>query len=81
MTDKQSNAKSSSSILQERHIKVCKVFYNEKLKEETPYAAMTPVPWLQMRGRWLEQVGFAIDTQVKVTVKQGSIILTAQTAS
>lgn len=35
------------------------------------------VPWLQLRGHWLEQAGFAIDTPVSVRVMDGCLVLIA----
>lgn len=31
-----------------------------------------PVPWLNVSGVWLEQAGFRIGDQVKITVKQSA---------
>jgi len=34
------------------------------------------VPWIQMRGRWLNEVGFAIGAKVRVRVRPGRLVLT-----
>jgi len=31
--------------------------------------------WIQMRGRWLNEAGFAIGTKVKVRVRPGRLVL------
>jgi hypothetical protein len=33
------------------------------------------VPYLRMRGRWLERAGFAIGKSVKVDVSEGRLII------
>ncbi len=37
------------------------------------------VPWLQMKGIWLEKAGFHIDTPIRVRVMEGCLVLTAET--
>lgn len=39
------------------------------------------VPWLQLKGHWLDQAGFAIDVPVTVRVMEGCLVLTAETKS
>ena len=36
------------------------------------------VPWLQMKGLWLERAGFSADTAVKVRVMEGCLVITAE---
>jgi len=36
-----------------------------------------PVPWIQLKGYWLEQAGFSIDTPVLVEVSEGKLVITA----
>ncbi len=35
-----------------------------------------PVPWVYLKGYWLEQAGFTIGTTVQVKVSQGRLVLT-----
>ncbi len=37
-----------------------------------------PVPWVQMKGKWLAKAGFTIDTPIKVEVAEGRLVLTAE---
>lgn len=39
-----------------------------------------PWPWLQMRGDWLAAAGFDIQTQVRVRVMQGCLVVTIDEA-
>lgn len=55
---------------QHKRIKVCARFDNNK-----------DVPWIQMRGQWLEQIGFRIDTPITVRAMDGCLVLTAEETS
>jgi len=37
------------------------------------------VPWLQLKGHWLEQAGFNIDSPVTIRVMQGCLVLMVAT--
>jgi hypothetical protein len=67
-----------SKTCQERNIKVNQISYLYQLKDD-PAGAGRPVPWIQMKGHWLDQAGFAIDTPVTVRVMEGCLVLTADT--
>jgi len=34
-------------------------------------------PWIKLSGRWIEQAGFLAGQQVRITVEQGKLIITA----
>jgi uncharacterized protein (DUF433 family) len=36
------------------------------------------VPWIQIKGYWLQQAGFEINTPVKVRVMKGCLVLTVE---
>ncbi|WP_045739277.1 SymE family type I addiction module toxin [Xanthomonas sp. MUS 060] len=36
-----------------------------------------PVPALRLRGRWLEQLGFAIGCKLSITVRDRELVITA----
>jgi transposase len=36
------------------------------------------VPWIQLKGYWLNHAGFQINTPVKVRVMEGCLVLTVQ---
>jgi hypothetical protein len=38
-------------------------------------------PWIRLRGRWLEQAGFAPQTRIRVRVLQGCLVITAEQPS
>jgi toxic protein SymE len=66
-----------SKTCQERSIKVNQTYYMRKLKDD-PVGAGRPVPWIQLKGHWLQQAGFEINTPVKVRVMNGCLVLTTQ---
>jgi len=37
-----------------------------------------PVPSIRLKGHWLRQAGFEINTPVKIRVMQGCLVLTAE---
>jgi toxic protein SymE len=64
-----------SKTCEERKIKVNQICYMNKLKDD-PVGAGRPVPWIQLKGHWLQQAGFEINTPVKVRVMNGCLVLT-----
>jgi hypothetical protein len=36
---------------------------------------LEPMPFLRLQGRWLDQAGFAIGSEVRVEVTQGRLVL------
>lgn len=67
----------ASSVCGERRIKVNQTHYDYKLKGDPGlYHLNRAVPWVQLKGYWLEQVGFSIDTRVQVRIMDGCLVLT-----
>ncbi|MCU7937330.1 MAG: type I toxin-antitoxin system SymE family toxin [Candidatus Thiodiazotropha sp. (ex Dulcina madagascariensis)] len=54
------------------------VYYYPPRKDDPPCSPQrpVPVPWLQMKGHWLAEAGFGIQTPVKVRVMPGCLVLT-----
>lgn len=75
--DKSGARLTQNPICQQRNIKVNQIHYMNKLKDD-PVGAGRPVPWIQLRGHWLKQAGFEINTPVKVRVMDGCLVLTAE---
>ncbi|MET0108588.1 MAG: SymE family type I addiction module toxin [Candidatus Thiodiazotropha sp.] len=67
-------------ICEQRYIKVNQIPYLYQLKDD-PVGVGRPVPWIQMKGHWLDQAGFAIDTPVTVRVMEGCLVLTAEAST
>ena len=38
------------------------------------------MPWVQLKGYWLEAAGFTIDAPIKVRVMEGCLVLTIITS-
>lgn len=47
-------------------------------KRKTVNDTQAEVPWLQLKGHWLEQAGFGIDTSVTVRVMDRCLVLTVE---
>ncbi|ODB85662.1 hypothetical protein A3194_12575 [Candidatus Thiodiazotropha endoloripes] len=67
-------------ICEQRYIKVNQIPYLYQLKDD-PVVAGRPVPWIQMKGHWLDQAGFSIDTPITVRVMEGCLVLTAEAST
>lgn len=67
-----------NKISQERQIKVTRSHYEYKPNDSNGYHCTRYVPWIQMKGKWLEQAGFSIDTPVKIRVMDGCLVLTTE---
>jgi hypothetical protein len=65
----------------EKWLTVGKLYYYYTPTKETPPATSNlpvTVPWIQMRGRWLQAAGFAIGAKVRVRIRPGRLVLTAE---
>lgn len=80
---KAGNRLRKSKICQERRIKVLPINYDyrPKAQQNKPHFVTDNVPWIQMKGKWLEQAGFAIHTPVTVRVMKGCLVLTAEAST
>ncbi len=63
---------------QERRVKVKRGYYERPVRPwaAEPCPAPRPVPWVQLKGYWLEAAGFVIDAPIKVRVMEGCLVLT-----
>ncbi len=80
MADENSKAGSrlrKSKSCGERYIKVNETHYMYRLKDDQ-CGAGRPVPWIQMKGHWLKQAGFDINTPIKIRVMDDCLVLTTQ---
>ena len=62
---------------QERHIKVNPTYYTHPRKDN-PSGCGRRVPQIQLKGDWLQQAGFEIDTPLKVRVMEGCLVITTE---
>lgn len=49
--------------------------YPESRAARHRYAPVTPMPFLRLRGRWLDEAGFTIGANVRVEVAAGRLVL------
>ena len=70
------NSTQAKSICHTKQIKIGHMIYDYRRK--TQNNSQAKVPWLQLKGHWLDQAGFSIDTPVTVRVMEGCLVLTAE---
>ncbi|WP_281168942.1 SymE family type I addiction module toxin [Saccharospirillum impatiens] len=51
-----------------------RMFYDYQCK--TMNGSQAEVPWLPLKGHWLDRAGFGIDSVVTVRVMEGCLVLT-----
>ena len=57
--------------------RVSKDPYKDRFLTVTLYPESYPtIPWLRVKGRWLEGAGFTERTRVRVRVRRGRLVLT-----
>ena len=67
-----------------RQLKVRKSYYHYQHSDFQPhhrYTSSPPVPWVYLKGYWLNQAGFTIGTLLSVEVQDGRIVITPQAPS
>ena len=67
-----------------RQLKVRKSYYHYQhgdFQHRDRHVNSPPVPWVHIKGYWLNKAGFTIDTPLSVEVRQGCIILKTQAAA
>jgi hypothetical protein len=65
----------------EKWLTVGKLYYYYTPNQDAPSGTLNrpvTVPWIQMRGQWLNAAGFAIGGKVKVRIRPGRLVLTAE---
>ncbi|MES2676258.1 MAG: SymE family type I addiction module toxin [Pseudomonadota bacterium] len=61
-----------------RKLKVRRAFYDYLLSSSpSTYKAPPPVPWIELKGYWLNKAGFPIGTFFHVEVSEGCLVLKA----
>jgi toxic protein SymE len=70
------NSTQDKPICHTKQIKMGQMVYEYRRK--TKNNSQARVPWLQLKGHWLQQAGFAIDTPVTVRVMEGCLVLTTK---
>ncbi|MGY4533540.1 toxic protein SymE [Pseudomonas sp. TE3786] len=60
----------------ERHLKVA-ADYARPGKRDSVYAQPKQIPWIQLKGQWLQQAGFEVNDTIRVRIIQGCLVITA----
>ncbi|MEE8060164.1 MAG: SymE family type I addiction module toxin [Pseudomonadales bacterium] len=66
-----------SPMRHQRKIKTGSLYYDyQPLSHKQSHQGPVTVPWLQLKGKWLAQAGFSINSQVTVSVGKDCLLLT-----
>lgn len=49
--------------------------YRESRASRSRYLPSTPMPFLRLQGRWLDEAGFAIGANVQIAVSRGRLVV------
>jgi hypothetical protein len=60
----------------QRRLKVREAYHSYQLSQD--YKQRTVIGEIHLKGHWLIQAGFEIDSPVKVRIMQGCLVLTAE---
>ena len=71
------NLKSNIKPIHPRQAKVLIIGY-PPLKANSGSGAYRNVPWINLKGHWLEQAGFAIGTPYTIKVYDGKLVFIAE---
>lgn len=72
-------SRSAKPVSQQRQLKVREAYHTYQLRQNGN--DRTPVGEIHLKGHWLIQAGFTIDTPVKIRVMDGCLVLTTELRS
>lgn len=78
-SDKSTGNPRPVKIPAEKRLTVGKLYYYYTPSKDAPPGTdncSVKVPWIQMKGRWLEELGFSIGAAVTVRISRGRLVLT-----
>jgi hypothetical protein len=58
-----------------RRLTISSRYPESRTRTASPYVSSTPMPFLRLQGRWLDQAGFVIGAQVRVEVDRGRLVV------
>ena len=76
---KEKSGKKVRKLPYNRQLKVRPSLYYRQYGDFQPrnrYHPIKPVPWINIKGYWLNEAGFSIGTPLQVKVNKGRIVLT-----
>jgi len=60
----------------QRQLKVKQTYYDYQAKQA--FGSRSAISEISLKGKWLNDAGFAADSLVKVQVKRGKLVITAE---
>ena len=67
----------SPPAMTERRLKIAADYYPAN-NRQNGYARSKPVPWIRLKGLWLQQAGFEINEKIRIRVMKGCLVITAE---
>ena len=61
--------------IKRRRLTVSRTHVERRTRSRPPRPLLAPMPFLRLRGRWLDRAGFSIGTSVRVAVAYGLLVL------
>ncbi|WP_115680908.1 SymE family type I addiction module toxin [Cupriavidus taiwanensis] len=66
-----------SACTQVRTLTTGRTFFPVLPASSNGFSGLRAVPWIRLKGVWLEEAGFAVGKSVKVEIRQGQVIISA----
>ncbi|NSX12913.1 type I addiction module toxin, SymE family [Cupriavidus taiwanensis] len=64
-----------SACTQVRTLTTGCTYFPVRRAKNNGFSGLRAVPWIRLKGVWLEDAGFAIGRLVKVEVRQGQVVI------
>ena len=64
--------------MKNRTLRVRAGYYDRPYTGQTIYRPISQVPFVLLKGRWLEQANFLVGQNINVEVRENQLILTTQ---
>ncbi|WP_116600825.1 SymE family type I addiction module toxin [Cupriavidus alkaliphilus] len=67
-----------SAGAQVRTIKTGRIFYPAAPGGNNRFTGLRAIPWIRLRGVWLEKAGFSVGKLLKVKVRHKKVVISAE---
>ncbi|WP_420703866.1 SymE family type I addiction module toxin [Cupriavidus taiwanensis] len=64
-----------SACTQVRTLTTGRTYFPVRCAKNNGFSGLRAVPWIRLKGVWLEEAGFAIGRSIKVEVRQGQVVI------
>ena len=67
-----------STVAQVRTIKTGRIFYPVAPGGNNGFTGLRAIPWIRLRGVWLEKAGFSVGQLLKVKVGHKKVVISVE---